>query len=97
VPRPKLRKVCPNPECPSVDPADIQDLAQIARDVAPVEIMQKLGEHVVKRCRYCGIVFVPQPRKADEPIGYFSRPTAATAEPVTRWEPPYPDHAPTGD
>jgi len=92
-PRPKLRKVCPNPECPSVDPADIQDLSQIARDVAPVEIMQSLGERAVKRCRHCGIVFLERPSGV-EPIGYFNRPTAAAAEPVTGWEPPLPHRAP---
>jgi len=92
-----LRKVCPNPECPSADAADIQDLSQIARDVAPVEIMERLGERVARRCRHCGIVFVRQPGKANEPVGYFNRPAGAMAEPVAGWEPPLPHHAPPGE
>lgn len=84
-------KPCPNPDC-AATVAEIEELSQIARDVAPADIKLKLDENPAKHCRRCGLVFVRHARGPGEPVGYFNRPGDAALGPVEGWEPPYPYH-----
>jgi hypothetical protein len=71
-------RVCPNPLCPDTAPRLVADLSGSGRREAPPAIKARLDAHLnyIKRCGYCGVVYLFHGPGQRERVGYFNAPTA---------------------